>query len=97
MWCCVCRAFVFSSSQVLDGSAPLKPYGFDKGCKHAYIQLGGTDHIQLGGSDHIQLGGTDSILVGIGPVLQIDLLGDKGVASCCFCYAMKSHMQSVIR
>ena len=25
--------FVFSISQVLVGSAPLKPYGFDKGCK----------------------------------------------------------------
>ena len=24
--------FVFSVSQVLFGSAPLKPYGFDKGC-----------------------------------------------------------------
>ena len=37
MWFCFCRAFVFSISQVLVGSAPLKPYGFDKGCKHTYI------------------------------------------------------------
>ena len=38
-----CRAFVFSCSQVLVGSAPLKPYGFDKGCKHTFIwkQAGG--------------------------------------------------------
>ena len=27
------------SSQVLVGSAPLKPYGFDKGCKHTYINM----------------------------------------------------------
>ena len=30
------HVFVFSISQVLVGSAPLKPDGFDKGCKHAY-------------------------------------------------------------
>ena len=29
--------FVFSISQVLVGSTPLKPYGFDKDCKHTYI------------------------------------------------------------
>ena len=34
--------FVFSISQVLVGSAPLKPYGFDKGCKHTLsMVLGG--------------------------------------------------------
>ena len=33
------RAFVFSISQVLVGSAPLKPYGFDEGCKHTYIYV----------------------------------------------------------
>ena len=30
---------MFSISQVLVGSAPLKPYGFDKGCKHTYIAV----------------------------------------------------------
>ena len=30
---------MFSISQVLVGSAPLKPYGFDKGCKHTYIMI----------------------------------------------------------
>ena len=28
--------FLSRISQVLVGSAPLKPYGFDKGCKHTY-------------------------------------------------------------
>ena len=38
MWFCyLSRVFVFSISQVLVGSTPLKPYGFDKGCKHSNI------------------------------------------------------------
>ena len=36
---------MLSISQVLVGSAPLKPYGFDKGCKHIYI------HTEAGGGE----------------------------------------------
>ena len=36
---------MFSISQVLVGSAPFKPYGFDKGCKHTYIHTLPLDYI----------------------------------------------------
>ena len=61
MWFCyLSRVFVFSISQVLVSSAPLKPYGFDEGCKHTYIvRMGymgtwGHDKVLLAGWLHIQ-------------------------------------------